>query len=388
MPVAALTIEQIPLGDRRLREFVAFPWRLYRGDPSWTPPLNADLLGNKLLGTVGLLTAGHPYHRSASVTHFLARRDGDVVGTVSAAVNDSFNDYHDSRIGFFGFFETVEDYAVAAALLDAARAWLTEHGMTVMRGPGQYGNATHERQGLLVDGFDHPPTVELTHNPPYYADFLERYGLRKTKDYVAYTIEVQQPEDPRMKKVAAEMRERHHIETRPVALKNWRDEVRQIIDIYNDAWAENWGFLPVTQEEADMLATSLLPIVDPLLIRFAYVGGQPAAVLGALPDAYWSLRPRWRWYGDSDYVRVARLFAQRRRIPRVRLMFFGIRQAYRRLGIDAVLFDELMRYGRTKHYRTCEPSMLLEDNALVIRASAHMGGHEYKRWRIYDMPLT
>ena len=388
MPANAPTIEQLELGDPRLREFVRFPWRLYRGDPCWTPPLNADLLGNKLLGMTGLLTAEHPYQREADVTHFLARRDGEVVGTVSAAVNRAFNEFHQGRFGFFGFFETIEEYAVAEALLDAARDWMTERGMTVMRGPGQYGNATHERQALLVEGFEYPPTVELTHNPPYYAGFLERYGLRKAKDYVAYTLQVQQPEDQRMKKVAAEMKQRHHIETRPAVLKNLNAEVRQIIDIYNEAWKENWGFMPVTQAEADMLAASLLPIVDPLLIRFAYVGGEPAAVLGALPDPYWLLRPRWGWYGDSDAVRIARLYAGRRRIPRVRLMFFGVKPPFRKLGIDAVLFDELMRYGRSSHYRVCEPSMLLEDNDMVIRASAHMGGREYKRWRIYDMPLT
>ncbi len=382
-------IEEFPLGDPRIRELVAFPWRLYRGDPCWTPPLDADLLGNRLLGLVGLLTPEHPYHRFAEVTHFLARRDGEAVGTVTAAVNRRYNDYHHTTVGFFGFFETIEDYAVAEVLLDAARGWLTERGMTVMRGPGQYSCATHERQGVLVEGFQHPPTVELTHNPPYYADLLERYGFAKAMDYLAYTLPVQQPPRPALRRIANEAKQRHRITIRPVVLKDLRAEVERIVDIYNDAWSENWGFLPITHEEADSLAESLLPIVDPMILRFGYVEGEPdpVAVLGALPDPYWSLRPRWKWYGDSDYVRMARLLVQRRRIPRVRLMFFGVRKPYRKLGIDAVLFDELMAYGRSRHYQECEPSMLLEDNDLVIRASAHMGGHEYKRWRIYDLAL-
>jgi GNAT superfamily N-acetyltransferase len=387
MPAHDVTIERVPLGDGRLREFVAFPWKLHRGDPVWTPPLTADLLGSRLLGMTGLLTAAHPYHRDAEVMHFLATRGGEAVGTVSAAVNRRFNEYHGSSIGFFGFFETAEDYAVAEALLDAARAWLAERGMTVMRGPGQYSCATHERQGVLVEGFEFPPTVELTHNPPYYGAFLERYGFAKAKDYVAYTLPVKQPERPGLRSLAEEARERHEITTRPVVLKDLRAEVERIIEVYNDAWSANWGFLPVTREEADALADTLVPIVDPQLIRFACVRGQPVAVLGALPDPYWALRPRWKWYGDSDWVRMARLIALRRRIPRVRLMFFGIREPFRRLGIDAVLFDELLRYAQTKHYVECEPSMLLEDNDLVIRASAHLGGHEYKRWRIYDLPL-
>ncbi len=185
-----VVVESFGLGDSRMVEFVRLPKRLYRGDPFWTPPLDADLLGSKLLGAKGLLTAEHAYHDNAEVTHFLARRDGVVVGRCSAAINRRFNEYYGSKIGFFGFFEVEQDYAIARALLDAARGWIAEQGMTVMRGPGEYSNATHERQGILVDGFDTPPTVELTHNPPYYGEFLERWGLGKVMDYHASLIDL------------------------------------------------------------------------------------------------------------------------------------------------------------------------------------------------------
>jgi hypothetical protein len=382
-----ITIERFGLGDSRIREFARFPWTLYRGDPCWTPPLNADLLGNRLLGTKGLLTAEHPYHTFADVTHFLARRDGEVAGTCSAAINHRFNEYHGVRMGFFGFFEVVEEYEVASALLDAARDWIVEQGMTVMRGPGQYSNATHEIQAVLVEGFEYPPTVELTHNPPYYDEFLTRWGLTKAKDYVAYTLSVREPVSERLRHLAEKVHDRGHITIRSAEMNRLEEELALLIDIYNDAWSKNWGFLPVTHEEATTLAETLKPIIDPELIRFAYVDGEPAAVLGALPDPNWALRPRWKWYGDSDAVRIARLLAVRRRIPRVRLMFFGIREHYRHLGIDAALFLPLMEYAQTKHYVECEPSMLLEDNDLVIRASAMMGGREYKRWRIYDREI-
>lgn len=384
---ASVSVEQFGLGDHRIREFARFPWHLYRGDPCWTPPLMADLLGNRLLGTKGLLTAEHPYHSFADVTHFIARRDGEVVGTVSAAINRRFNEFHGTKIGFFGFFEVIEDQAVAGALLDAARAWIAERGMTVMRGPGQYSNATHEIQGVLVEGFEYPPTVELTHNPPYYDELLTGWGLAKSMDYVAYTLSIRQPVSERLRTVAAKVAARSHITTRPVELRRFGEELELLIHIYNEAWAENWGFLPITDEEAATVAETLRPIVDPQLIRFAYVDGEPAAVLGALPDPNWALRPRWRWYGDSDAVRIARLMTMRRHIPRVRLMFFGIKKPYRHLGIDALLFTQMLDYAHTKHYLECEPSMLLEHNDLVIRASAFMGGREYKRWRIYDAPL-
>jgi len=384
---ALLKIEEIPLGASRLKVFAEFPWRLYRGDPCWTSPLRGDLLGNRLLGLVGLLTREHPYHRHAEVTHFLACHGERPVGRISAAINYRFNDHYGVRFGFFGFLETIKDYEVAKTLLDRAREWVKERGMTVLRGPGEYSNATHERQGILIDGFQYPPTVELTHNPPYYGEFLERYGFHKARDYYAYILDIQTPAPPRLKKLAEQVRLRRDIETRPLVLKELLAEVRLIVKIYNESWAQNWGFLPITDEEANTLADSLRLIVDPGLIRFAFVKGEPAAVLGAFPDPYYALRPRWRWYGDSDLVRVARLLRMRRHIPHIRLMFFGVCPGFRCLGIDALLIDEVKAYAMQRGYRKCETSMLLEDNHLVLRPSEFMGAQRYKTWRIYDLPL-
>jgi len=345
------------------------------------------LLGNRLLGLVGLLTQEHPYHRHADVTHFLARHGGQPVGRISVAINHRFNNYYGARIGFFGFLEVIEDYKVARALLNRAREWVEDRGMAVLRGPGEYSNATHERQGILVDGFQYPPTMELTHNPPYYGEFLERYGFHKAKDYYAYTMNLQTPRPPRLKRLAEQARLRREIETRPLILKELLAEIHLIVKIYNDAWAQNWGFLPITDEEAATLADSLRLIVDPGLIRFASVQGEPAAVMGVSPDPYYALRPRWRWYGDSDLVRVARLLWMRRRIPHTRSMFFGVRPSFHRLGIDALLFNEVKEYAIQRGYRTCEASLLLEDNNLILSPSEFMGAMRYKTWRIYDLPL-
>ena len=183
------------------------------------------------------------------------------------------------------------------------------------------------------------------------------------------------------------MRLRREIQTRPLNFKELPSEVRLIVKIYNDSWSENWGFLPITEEEADSLADSLRMIVDPGIIRFAFVNNEPVAVLGAFPDPYYALRPRWHWYGDSDLIRVARLLLMRRRIPRIRLMFFGVCPGFRRQGIDALLFHEAKEYGIQRGYLKCEASMLLEDNNLILRASTFMGAHHYKTWRIYDLPL-
>lgn len=382
-----LAIEEFGLGDARIREFVAFPWELYRNDPQWTPPLNADLLGSRLLGLSGLLTAEHPYHRHAEVTHFLARRGTRVVGRVSAAVNRRFNDFHGVELGSFGFFECENDFEAAATLLDAAYGWCKSRGMSAMRGPGEYSNATHERQGVLIDGFDTPPTVECTHNPPYYAGLLERWGLSKVKDYHAYLIDIADTPVDRLTRIADSVRRRTGIETRPADMSRFDDEIRTVIHIYNQAWSENWGFLPLTDDEASAVADTLKPIVDPGLVRFATVDGEAVAVLGAFPDPNWALKPTWGPAGDSDGVRLARLLIQRRRIPRVRLMFFGVVPGFRVRGIDALLFHETYRYGVARGYESVEASLLLEDNDLIIRASEAFGGRRYKTWRIYERPI-
>lgn len=382
-----LRVEEISLGDPRLRQFVDFAWRLYRNDPNWTPPLRGDLLGSRLLGLKGLLTPSHPYHREAEVTHFLARRDGEPVGRISAAVNHRYNGHHGQRIGSFGFFEVVEDYAVARVLLDNARDWVADRGMDLLRGPGEYSNGTHERQGILIDGFEYPPTVELTHNPPYYADFLDRYGLSTAMDYHAYIMDITTPIHPALRVLAERARRRHNVTTRHVSLGDLKNEVRLIVRLYNQAWAENWGFLPLSDEEADALADTLKPVIDEGLIRFAYVDGEPAAVLGALPDPNHALRPRWRWFGDSDIMRVLRLMQMRRHIPLIRLMFFGIPPRFRRMGLDGLLFAEVKEYAQRNGYKQCEASLLLDDNYRIIGSSEFMGGHRYKTWRIYEMAL-
>jgi len=382
------TIDQIELGDRRLRDFVQVPWVLFRGDPHWTPPLRAELLGSRLFGMAGLLTAAHPYHRDAEVTHFVARDGRRLLGRVSAAVNRRFNEHHKTTIGFFGFFDVCDEYSVTEGLLDRARDWLSDRGMSTMRGPGGYSNATHEaHQGVLIDGFDAPPTVELTHNPPYYAEHLERYGLRKAKDYHAYLVQIADRPGDRLVRVAEAVRRRREIETRPIDLRRLREEVDRIVSIYNEAWAENWGFLPLTDAEAEAMAASLKLVADPGLMRFATISGELAAVLGALPDPNVALRPRWNWLRDADWVRVLRLVRTRRRIPRVRLMFFGVRPQFRKLGVDAVLFLEVFEHAMRRGYETYEPSLLLEENDLVLRASTFMGGERYKTWRVYEMPL-
>lgn len=381
-------IEEISLGDARLAEFVEVPWRLHKGNPLWTPPLRGEYLGSRLQGLPGLLTPRHPYHQHAEVTHFLARRGSQLLGRVSAAINHRFNEYHGTEIGFFGFFEAIDDFGVAQALLDEARGWVEKRGMKVLRGPGEYSNATHERQGVLVWGFEYPPTVELTHNPPYYGELLERYGFQKAKDYHAYMAEDFGPEySSRLDRLSKRVRSRYGITTRMADLDSLDEEIQLLVTIYNDAWAQNWGFLPLTDDEALALAETLRPVLIPELLRFAFIDGEPVAVVGALPDLYVPLRPRWRWPLDTDLIRSLRVLRQRKRIPRLRIMFMGTRPAYRQMGADAVLFHELYNAALPLGYTMVEGSMMLEDNTDILRLTSALGFRHYMTWRIYDMDL-
>lgn len=171
-------------------------------------------------------------------------------------------------------------------------------------------------------------------------------------------------------------------------MQKLESEVRLIVRIYNDCWSKNWGFLPLSNEDAMMIAAFLRMVADPQLVRFAFINDEAVALFGAFPDPYIPLRPRWRWYGDSDLVRLMRLFLQRRQIPIIRLMFFGVHPRFRKLGIDAVLYRQVKEYAMGKGYRWCETSLLLEDNHMIRSPSAFMGGRLYKTWRIYDLPLT
>lgn len=384
---ADVVLEQIPLGDPRLRAFVAFHWRHYRGHPRWVPQLNGDLLGHRLLGLTGLMTPAHPYHRETEVTHFLARRGGTPVGRVSVLIHRRWNRHHEGRFAFFGFFETVDDAHVAHALLGAAADWARARGATVLRGPGEYANATHDRQGCLIDGFDHDVYVEHTWNPPWYGPHIESFGFRKAMDYHAYEADLTRPLPEKLARIGVRAAARRAYTTRALDLRRLDADVRAIIAIYNRAWARNWGFLPIEPWEADALVRTLRPIVDPGLVRFALADGEPIAVLGAFPDPNVGLRPRWRWCGDGDLVRLARLFAGRRRIDRVRLIFFGILPGHRQSGIDALLYQEVHAHAMTRGYLTVDASLLLETNTPVLRAAEGMGARRTKTWRIYDLAL-
>lgn len=365
----------MPVSDGRgLERFIAFPYDHHRGDPLWVPPLRMDV--RKLLSP-----AKNPFFQHATAQYFLARSDGRTVGRIGAIVNDAHNKLHRDRVGFYGFFESVDDPVVAAALFDAAAAWLRAKGCDTMRGP--MSPSINDECGLLVDGFDTPPTLLMPHNPRYYVALHEGYGLTKAKDLLAYeSTEVEAPE--RIQRAARLLTERKKITLRPLDMKRYDAEVALIKQMYNAAWEQNWGFVPLTDAEIDHLAKDLKPVAVPDLVCFAYKDDQLIGFGAALPDMNVALKhnPSGRLFPG-----ILKVLWYSRRITRVRILLLGVLPEYRGTGVDALMYHWIWTHGRARGYNWGEAGWILEDNAAMNNAALRLGFSPYKTYRIYDKRL-
>jgi hypothetical protein len=371
--------------DEQRRDFASFPWRLYKGDPNWVPPIFMDRL-------TLLNPAKHPFHEHADVQLFLALRGQEVVGTISALVNHRHNEVHHDKVGFFGFFETLEDPAISDALFDAATEWLRDQGMDAIRGPENF--SQNEDCGLLIDGFDLPPVVMMPYNPRYYKGLIERAGFEKAQDLYAWDIltNIFDYDVQRMPRkfvhVAEEVMKRPDVVIRKINMKEFDREIELFKTVYNAAWELNWGFVPLTDHEIEHLGQDLKMIVDPDLVYIALVDGKPAGVSLGLPDVNQALikvRPQPNVW--SLPLLLAKFMWYRRQIDALRLLIMGVVPEHRALGIDAAFYVETARAAFAKGYERCEMSWILESNDMMNRIIERLGGHIYKTYRIYQKPL-
>ena len=359
------------------RRFIDFIYTHYRNSEHWVPPLRLER--RKLIDT-----RKNPFYRHAERELFLAERDGRVVGRIGAIVNHNHNRHHNDRVGFFGFFESIDDQAVAAALFAAAKGYLRGRGMDAMRGPAN--PSVNDEYGLLVEGFDLPPAVMMPYNPPYYAKLLEGCGLRKAKDLYAYLGTTQTTLDvPKIKRANEIFKKRSGLTYRPLDMKDFPAEIERIKRIYNQAWQGNWGEVPMTDAEFDALAKDLKPVVRPELVIIAETADGAVAGFGlSLPDINIALKDnrgggllRGLWY----------LFTRRSKIDLSRILVCGVLPEYRRTGAAGVLFYELAARAHELGYRRGEASWILEDNVMMIRAAEAMQSRKYKTYRIYQMGI-
>ncbi|MBX6365760.1 MAG: N-acetyltransferase [Gemmatimonadetes bacterium] len=364
-------------GRRDLGRFMKLPWSIYRGDPNWVPPLLMDL-------RTALTPGKHPFHEHAEVEYFLAWRGGRPVGRIAATVNRQYIDFHGEKLGFFGFFESINDCGVAEALLGAAEAWLRARGMERVQGPMNF--STNEEfcsPGVLIDGFDTPPKVMMTHSPPYYAGLLEAAGYGRAKDLLAYYLDGPTPPE-RLVRGVERLQKSEGITIRSLDLSDFDAEVARIKEIYNSAWERNWGFVPMTDAEFDHMARALKPVVEPRLVLIAEVRGEPVGFAIGLPDFNQVLK---RINGRLLPFGLIKLLWYRRKIDEARVITLGLKPGFRKMGIDAMLYLRLFQEGPKVGIPRAECSWILEDNWDMRRGLERMGARVYKTYRVYEREL-
>jgi hypothetical protein len=306
---------------------------------------------------------------------------GGVVGRIAAIHNRAHNEFHDDKVGFFGFFECVNDQAVAAALFDAAAAWLQPRGLDTLRGPASF--STNDECGLLVKGFDTPPTLLNPHNPEYYVSLVERAGFVKVMDMFQY--QTQGPQMPeRLARGARLLAERKKIRLRPLDMKRFDHEVELIKGLYNSAWEKNWGFVPMNDAEIDLLAKQLKPVVVPDLVVFCEQEDRVVGFAAAVPDLNVALK---RNPSGRLFPGILKILWAARRVTRIRVLLFGLLKEFRMSGADALMFHRIWENAYAHGYRWAEAGWILEDNAPMNNGLLRMGFEPYKTLRFYDRPL-
>ena len=324
----------------------------------------------------------HPFHLHASVQLFLARKGNTVVGRIAAVNNFLHVERHGDHTGFFGLFESERDPAIAAALFDVSAAWLRERGLETMRGPASF--SLNEECGLLVEGFDGPPVVMMSYNPPWYQEMVEGYGFTKAKDLLAYYLADAAPTE-RMLRLADRMREKFRVTVRTLDKRRYWDEVAVVRQVYNEAWQDNWGHLPMTEAELTYMAKQLKPVVDPSLVVFAEVDGDLAGFGLALPDFNVPLR---RMNGRLFPVGWAKALWYSRKIRTARILILGVLEKHRRSGVAELMELELLKNGPARGIVNAEFSWILEDNMMMRAPLEKMGARVYRTYRMYDIPIA
>ena len=358
-------------GKKALNEFVELPYRLCRGEPNWVPPLRIavkELLDRKK----------HPFYANAEAEFFLARKDGRVLGRIAAIVDQAHNRFHDEQAGFFGFFESEDDPAVARALLERARAWVRERGAKSFRGP--VNPSTNYECGTLVDGFERDPMVMMTWNPRYYPRLMEHAGLTKAKDLLAYLSNAHTIDMKKIGRIADKVLA-NGVRVRPIDMKNFDADVARVWDVYGAAWARNWGFVPMSREEFFQMGKEMKMILKPDLVLIGEVDSKVVGFALALPDVNQALKQA---RGSLFPTGLLKILYYQRLIKNVRVLALGVVEEYRASGLAAAFYATLVRNAQRLGYGDCEMSWILEDNLLMNRSLEAMGAKPYKTYRIYE----
>jgi GNAT superfamily N-acetyltransferase len=376
--MATLEVREVR-GWRGRRLFVDIPFRIHGGDPDWIPPLR--------LSVYDRLSPRHPAMSHQQVALWVAYRRGRPVGRIGACVDSFFNEYQKVRWGWVGFFDTFDDPDVAGALFDTACDWAATRGSEVCVGPACF--TTNDELGLLVDGFDHPPTLLTLQNPRYYEALWTEHGWEPAMDLWGWHLDKSQTGlSARQRRTLDRIQQRAGIRARGIRMDDFDAEVGRFIEVYNAAWSQNWGFAPMPGAEIRHLAKQLKQIINPnWAFGLETLAGQVVGVCLALPDMNLLMRGvrsgrvlPFGWYP---------LLRGRRRVPQARVWALGVRPDYQHLALGPLLYREIIdRLTADPYIRTAEASWTLATNHRINDQIAAMGGTRSKVWRLYQRPAV
>ena len=371
-------IEVRPADDRRtFKHFVQLPYRIYDGDPNWVAPLIRDV-------KTAFDKKKHPFHTHSEVQPFVAFRNGRPVGRIAAINNRNHVAYHDEPVGFFGYFECVDDPEVAAALFDRTAEWLRERRLETMRGPASF--SLNEMAGLLTLGFDRPPTVMMPYNPEYYVDLITGAGFEEVQSLIGYHLSHSDAPE-KLVKLEKKLEKRLGVRTRTIDMDNFEGELERLRDLYNKAWEKNWGFVPMTDAEIDFMAHELKPLVKRIPTQVIFAERDNGETIGFtlfLMDANQALIHAKGRLFPFGLVKILKYLPK---MNYCRVLTLGLVPEARGQGIDNLLIMALFRHGGAAGTIGGEFSWILEDNAAMRKPLERIGSVISKRYLLYDRPI-
>jgi ribosomal protein S18 acetylase RimI-like enzyme len=368
-------------GRKERRQFIKFAWQIYRRDPEldrfWVPPVVDDYMKT-------LDKEKFPLYDHADLAMFTAWKDGVMAGTVAAIENRRHNEVHNDKVGFWGFFECVNDQLVADALLGAAAGWLRKKGLTAMRGP--VSPSMNDQCGMLVRGYDSSPVFLMLYNPPYYNDLVLNSGHHIGQELLAWYIDQKIIDIGRLRKIADYIMKKEGLSIRILNMKDFDNEIERIREIYNKAWEKNWGFVPMTRKEFDFLAKGLKPLANPHYIYFVEDRNRrPVGFSLSLPDINQALKHvNGNPFSPSGLIKY---LWYSRNISMVRTITMGVIPEYRNKGIDSILNAHIADYGGKHGLFASEMSWVLKANEAMSKLAKVIGGVPYKEYVIYEKAI-
>jgi ribosomal protein S18 acetylase RimI-like enzyme len=354
-------------------------YEIYRHDRHWVAPLLSDIKK--------VFSDRNPLFAHAEMHLWIASRNGRDVGRIAGILDHNYNQANGDRSAFFGFFESIDDSNVSGRLFNSAKQWARQAGLTRLMGP--MNPTTNDECGLLVEGFNSSPMFMMTYNPAYYLRLIEAQGFSKAKDLLAFYIDLAHIPMDRLSRIAQKVRQRNpSVSFRPILRRTLARDLGKVKEVYNAAWQDNWGFVPMTDAEVDFLAARLKPLLMEGLVWLAEVGQEPVGFLLATPDLNVALKPLGGRLLTPKLLGFIPYLLGWKRPPETRVITLGVKGTHRGRGLETAMLIEGLKVGFNAGFRGSEASWILEDNVMMCRLLEAIGGRPYKKYRIYEQALT